>query len=251
MKFKDFFRRYKGRDKKGFTVIEMIAVVAILAITSTATISVFLAVRDTVRDTGQVTTDQFNISQIEKYIRNELQVASELDIYDRDGTTNNPVVPTGRSLKEDDEYMVYDATNKCVHFIRMVNEGGTLKPKTRLTIDSVSYVSIKITPVNYKAIQDYQAAIDAGGTATDPAKKKPLKLFYEIKGKSFTYSGGMILNNTKAGSPDLTWYTTEPPYCPELLWGVAEEGVTPDGFTPDNSTILVFHSDYSKDTETT
>ena len=249
MKFKDFFRRYKGREKKGFTLVEMIAVIAVLAITSTATISIFLAVRDTVRDTSRVTTDQFNISQIEKYIRNELQVASKVDVYDRDGTSNLPVLPSGRTWVEDDECMVYDAANKCVHFMKVVDSAGTWQP--RLTIPSVSYVRIKIVPVNYKAIKDYQDIIDAGGSATDPAKKKPLKVFYEIKGKSFTYSGGMILNNTKAGSPDLTWYTTEPPYCPELIWGVDEEGVTPSGFAPSNDLILVFHSDYSKDTETT
>ena len=99
MKLKDFFRRYKGKDKKGVTLVELIAVVAILAITSTASVSVFLAVRTSVYNTSKVTTDQFNVIQTEKYIRNEFQVASNIDIYPRDKntwsvkTTTNSLLP--------------------------------------------------------------------------------------------------------------------------------------------------------------
>ena len=245
MKLKDFFRRYKGKDKKGVTLVELIAVVAILAITSTASVSVFLAVRTSVYNTSKVTTDQFNVIQTEKYIRNEFQVASKIDIYPRDGTSNLPAFPdASHTTKKGDECMVFDATNERVYFFIVKTDGGSYEH--RLTIDSVDTVNIKIAPVNYKAAKDYQDAVDAGSPpATNPVKKTKLKMFYEIKGETFTYSGGMLLNNSCAGAPDLAWYTTEPPYCPELLWTS-----DPDVAVNDNDYILTFHSDYSKDTDT-
>lgn len=66
MNLKDFFRKYKSNEKKGFTVIEVLAVVVILSITSTAIVSVFMAVHKSVRETGTITSEQYHITQVER-----------------------------------------------------------------------------------------------------------------------------------------------------------------------------------------
>ena len=245
MKLKDFFKRYKSADKKGFTLVEMIAVVAVLAITSTATISIFLAVRNTVVDTSQVTTDQFNTSQIENYIRNELQVATNVDIYEKAGASSfTPNYPSGYTVQDGDECMAFDPTNECVYFMKYSETEGIFK--TRLRIDSVESVKISIAPLNYQAALLYQAAVDAGtAPATNPVERDRLKLFYEIRGLDFIYDGGMVLSNTKAGHPDMSYWTTEPPYTENILW-------TNDSTlgANQNNLVLAFHSEVSKDTDT-
>lgn len=239
MNFKDFFKRYKGREKKGFTVVEMIAVVAILAIASTATISVFLAVRNTVVDTGDITAEQFNVSQIEKFIRNELQVASNVDIYNKASTGNLPQYPTSHTLAEGDECIVYDAANKYVYFFRVDDTGAW---KERLKLTSVEKVHMVICPVNYKAAQDYQAEVDAGNTAAvNTTEGTKLKMFYEIDAGAFTYTGGMVLNNTKAGkSGNMTWYTSTPPYCADITWDTTDSEGT-------NNLCVCFHTDVTQE----
>lgn len=240
MRFKDFFKKYKGRDKKGFTVIEVLAVVVILSITSTATITVFLAVRNTVADTSNVTTEQFNVSQVEKFIRNELQVASKVDIYNKSALGDFSEYPSSGTPVKDDECMVYDPVNDCVYF----NKFDGSNWKIRLTLTSVEEVKIHITPVNYKEAQDYQAAESAGTSAVNNTKGTNLKLFYEINGTSFTYNGGMVLGNTKAGQDgNMTWYSdaSKPPYCAELVWNKTDSAGT-------NGLCLNFHSESAEET---
>lgn len=244
MKLRDFFRRYKKKDKKGFTVVEMIAVVAVLAITSTASISIFIAVRNEVVQTSHETTDQFNISETEKYIRNELQVASAVDIYQRVGTSNVPQLPSGKTLEPNDEFIIFDSAEGCVYFVK-VNEAKAYE--TKLKISDVKSVSLNISPVNYKQAK-------TGGSPADVAGSK-LKLVYKIQGPSevFEFSGGMILNNTRAGrgitgqvqDQDMHFYTDpgSPPYSAELNWTT-----TKANNEDDNIYILKFHSEYSKDT---
>ena len=246
MKFKDFFKKYKAADKKGFTLVEMIAVVAILAIMSGATISVFIAVRQSVVNTSKVTTDQFSISQVENYIRDELQVATNIDIYEKNASGNAPAYPASYVVQDGDECFYFDSSEKCVYFMKYSEAESKFKSKLR--IDSVKSVTIEIVPVDYQAALDYQAAQVAGtAPATVPYRKQPLKMFYTIEGDAFTYTGGFVLSNTKALAPDMSWHTTEPPCCEKLVWSV-----DPDtgSISSDSKYVVAFHSEVSKDTDT-
>ncbi|MBQ2151848.1 MAG: type II secretion system protein, partial [Clostridia bacterium] len=128
MNLKDFFRRYKNNEKKGFTVIEVLAVVVILSITSTAIVSVFMAVHKSVRETGTITSEQFHITQVERFIRNEFQVASNIDVFDIDPTSFTPnLTTTSRSAEQDDECMVFNPARKCVYFKKYDADAGEFK----------------------------------------------------------------------------------------------------------------------------
>ncbi len=220
MDLKNLFKKYAKRSKKGFTIVEMVAVVAIIAIASTATISVFIAVQQTVQDTGTITSDQFTTNQIERFIRNELQVASNVDVYDLVG--GYPADSAGSyTPKENDEYMFFDPSTSRLFFMK-ADETDTFHGV--LTIDDVEDVSIEICPI------DYQKSRSGGSDA----KNMQLKLIYNIKTSHYTYSGGMILGNTKTGvKGNMSDYDPDT-YCASLEWK--------DG-SPDNNLCVVFHSE--------
>lgn len=222
MNLKDFFKKYKQQSKKGFTLIELIAVVCILAITSTAIVSVFLMVRNTVSDTGEITADQYTSGQMEKFIRNEFQVASKVDVYDVD-TGFVPSSPF--SAVKNDEWMVYDASVKSVYFKKTIDDAGTIR--TLLTIDNVENVHIQIYPLD--------------STVADPTGSK-LKMVYTIESESFTYSGGIVIGNTSVnedGNLD-NWGTNQV----DLTWDASNSA-------GQNDYLIAFHSEVPYSTSST
>jgi len=229
MNIKDFFRRYKNNEKKGFTVIEVLAVVAILAITSTAVVSVFMAVHKSVKETGTITTEQFHITQVERFIRNEFQVASHVDVFDLDTTTYTPnFTAVGYTPVQDDECMVFDQANKCVYF-KKYNE-TTSTYVVALTLTNVEEVHLTICPYDYAAV--------TGGASSASVDGMKLKLIYEIVATDYTYSGGIILGNTAAGVDDnMAQYAgTTPQYTAKLLWNQDTTNLS-------NNKCISFHSE--------
>ena len=174
MNIKHIVKKYSKPSKKGFSLVELIAVIAILAITAGATLSVFLMVHQVTRDAGEITVDQYNTSQMERLIRNELQVSSGIDVV---GVTNLST-GTGVTIQPNDEYFAYDKSTKRLTFFR-ANESKAFK--TRFVIDDVDEVTVNIAPLN----------------GQDSSTTQPYKLFYTIKTSHYEYSGGIVLSNTK------------------------------------------------------
>lgn len=205
MNYKDFFKKYKNPSKKGFTIMEVIAVVMILAIVSGATLSVFVMVHQITRDAKSITINQYNTTQLESLIRHEFQAASNIDVITLDlinGTYKSKVI-------EDDEFIYYDPTLKQVSFIRADSyksfKDGTGAYHTVFVISDVKKMTISVSPINNQASTAGQ----------------PYKLFYKIETSKYDYSGGLVLNNTSESkdssmancrtllgttSPSLTWY---------------------------------------------
>ena len=180
MNKKDFLKKYLKQSKKGFTMVEMIAAIVIMSIISTATVSIFLSVQTTVRDTSKLTTEQYTTTQMEKFIRNEFQTASKIDVHDFVGG-----LPDGVTLGANDEYLYYDPATKQLTF--MICDAETNNLRNRFIIDSVSDVSIDICPVSY--------------SEADPTGM-PYKLVYSVETPSYTYSGGIVLGNSKVGESE-------------------------------------------------
>lgn len=181
MNFKNIVGGYKKPSKKGYTLVELMVVVALLTIVSGATLTVFIMVQKVTRDAGQITTDQYNVTQMEKLIRNEFQACSNVNIVGlgemQEGGAFFDEIEVG------DEYMMYDYVTKRVMFMRY-EDGNTEVPNTKLTIDGVRSASISIAPL------DINAASPQG---------QPFKLFYSIQTEHehYVYSGGIVLNNTE------------------------------------------------------
>lgn len=213
MNLRDFFKKYKTQSKKGFTLVEMIATICVISITSTAILSVFLMVRDTIESTGDITSNQHSSGQVERFIRNEFQVASGVDAYVADSSFN----PTGCTLAKDDEWMVYDSGAKCVYFKKVVDDAGTIQ--TLLTIDNVWSVHVEIKPLNQTI--DPAAAV---GTK--------VKMIYtiETESKEYTYSGGIVLGNSSYNRTDLTTGDID------LIWDEANSAGV-------NDILIKFHSE--------
>lgn len=238
MKLKDFWKQYKKGSKKGFTIIEVMAVVAILAITSTATISIFLAVQDTVAQTGKITAEQYSSTQMEKYFRNQLQVASCLDVYTLSAGGLPDFEPSGYEPVKNDEFMYYkkasstDPNDKnSIMFIRFDEDGGA-KFHTVLMVDDVKDVSITICPIDY-------AKAYAGG-AVD-LSNMPFKFIYNIDATDYHYSGGIVLGNTRVEDGENLEYFNEVADSAgskrnlvSLKWGSMANN--------DNNKCILFHS---------
>lgn len=238
MKIKDFFKSYKKNSKKGFTLVEMIAVICILAIASTATISVFLAVQVTVRDTSEIVTDQHSTTQVERFLRNEIQVGSNVDCYDVDYTSFAPDSVINGLLEQNYECILYDATTKSVVIKKIQDDKSTYTTsdfKQLLTIQNVEKMTIDIYPINR-------------GSATDIADYdgKKLKLVYKIEATDYTYSGGMVIGNSciDGSSADMGYYASDSTifgvsdiYSAELVWS-ADTSVAND-----NNVCLCFKSE--------
>lgn len=223
MNFKGVFKKYKKHSKKGYTLVELMVVVALLTIVSGATLSVFLMVGDVTRDAGDITTDQFNVTHMEKLIRNEFQSCSNVNVVRlaemQDGGAFFDDIEAG------DEYMMYDANVKRVSFVRYeYNEGHTqLNANTKLTIDGVRSATISIAPL------DIGAASPQG---------QPFKLFYSIQTEHehYTYSGGIVLSNTEYnGSNDESMKRTLAD-SKSIQWLAAEDN-------DDNTYVVSFHKE--------
>lgn len=192
MGFKDYFRK-RGKSKKGFTLVEMVVTVAILAIVSTVTVQALFAVSDTFRNSSKITTNQYTTTQMERFIRNEFQVANNVDIT---GT-----LPT--SGDKYDEYMMYDATNKKVVFKKVTTDGGGAY-EDYLSLDGVKTVNISILPM------------DVGTGGSDR-----YKLTYEIDTEEYQYKGGIVMGNVTSGE-DMASY----PGGKTIVW---EDGSSDNG----------------------
>ena len=182
MDYKKLLRKYTKQSKRGLSLVELVATIAILAISSGAVFSVYLMVQQITRDASEITINQYNITQMERLIRNELQVASNIDVdlltnYQRYGTHFDDIV-------ENDEYMMYDSVRREVVFMR-ADSSGTFNRV--FTVSDVSDVSLSVTPLNDIAANK---------------NEMPYKLFYKITTQHYVYSGGFMLNNTSIGSDD-------------------------------------------------
>lgn len=203
MGFKDYFKK-RSRSKKGFTLVEMVVTVAILAIVSTVTVQALFAVSDTFRNSSKITVNQYTTTQMEKFIRNEFQVAKGVDV--------TSSVPAGTTLKYD-EYMMYDATNKKVVFKKVTADGGAYEDY--LSLDGVKTVNISILPM-------------AGGSGGSTAGDK-YKFTYVIDTEEYQYSGGVVMGNTEYGTDMVS-----NPDGKSIVW---EDG------SADNSLYITFHSE--------
>lgn len=210
MRIKDFFKR-RAKSKKGFTIVEMIATVCIIAIVSAATVEVIFAVQSTVRSSGDITVNQYKTTQVERFMRNEFQVATAV--------TLAGAIPS--SGDENDEIMFYNATGKCVEFWK-VPEGGTVYEQY-LVIDSVDSVTLSIYPMS----SDSNA---------------PYKMVYNIDAGDFKYDGGIVLSNTSVSdtNDDTKCFDGYPDTeIKNLNWGFDAAGNALFG----NGTYIKFHSE--------
>lgn len=214
LRFRDFFKRRKN-SKKGFTVVEMVATVCVISIISAVTVQIVFSVQSTVRNSGEITTNQYKTTQVEKFIRNEFQVSTAVNWVDSG-------VPTGGTgTREDDEIMYYDSTAKTVVFKKTTADDGTYEDY--LKVESVDSVTIKIYPMN----------------ATNP--ESPYKLVYEIDAGAYQYKGGVVLSNTKANDtdPDTGCFFSRSTNSIELEWGFNDDGSE----RADNNKVITFHSE--------
>lgn len=183
MNLKEYFKKYTKQSKKGFTLVEVITVVIIMSILSTASVSVLLAIRDTVRDTSDLTTDQHRADQIEQFLRNEFQTASKVDVYELEAYQ-----PKGYTPVKDDEFMFYNPETQQLVFSqcreKTTPSGTVLEWKDKFFITEVKDVVIDISPVNYDSA--------AAGNI-------PYKMIYKIKTKNYDYSGGIVIGNSYLG----------------------------------------------------
>lgn len=177
MRFKDYYKKYAKGSKKGLTIVELMAVIAILAITSGATLSVFLMVHQVTRDASEVTQNQYNTTQVERFIRNELQVASDVDMVKLADYINTGYhVP---DVEEGYEYMAFDQAASRIIFARGDDSHNF---HSIYTLSDVNEVTLSVVPID----------------SADP-DGKPYKLFYKITTSHYEYSGGIVLGNTVYG----------------------------------------------------
>ncbi|MBQ3692200.1 MAG: type II secretion system protein [Clostridia bacterium] len=226
MNMKDYFKKYTKNSKKGFTMVELITVIVILSIVSTATVSIFLSVQTTVRDTSTLTTQQYTTTQTEKFIRNEFQTATQVDIHDFEGGKASDFTP-----KANDEIFYFDSQHKQLVFKQYTSPTTA---NNKLVIDQVQDVVINICP------------LDATASGTDTTNM-PFKMIYKIKTDSYTYSGGIVMGNCHVSDSN-TFGSAFPiyGYSAELHWFMDPKGATnekmynPDG--NDNDHCITFHS---------
>ena len=169
------------------------------------------ATRTCGNDASQITVNQYNVTQMERLIRNELQVASNIDVdllasFNSMGTHFDDIV-------ENDEYMMFDSVRNEVAFKRADSSGNF---NTVFTIDDVTDVTLSVAPLN---------------DTVDDKEGQPYKLFYKVSTSHYDYSGGFVLNNTKIGSDDSMNYcgTTNK----TIHWG--------NSATNDNDYVFYYH----------
>lgn len=244
MNFKDILKKYRTPSKKGFSLVELIVVVAIVSIVSGATLTVFLMVQEVTRDASNLTVDQYNVTQMERLLRNELQVASNIDI--TQSTTFKKVGGTYSSydVQENDEYMIYDGVAGRVSFMRADKNKDY---KAVFSISDVDSVQLSISPLD-----------DSGATV----KGQPYKLFYKVSTSKYDYTGGMVLANTSIdGKDDKSMAMAKPVFgtTKTIEW---EKAQIPAGTsdseanniaynTKDNAYVICFHRDYTEVTSST
>ncbi len=226
MNMNDILKKYRKPSKKGFSLVELIVVVCIVSIVSAATLSVFLMVQDVTRDASKMTIEQYNTTQMERLIRNELQVASNIDITNK--TTFKKVggiFPSGAKVEKDDEYMIYDEALGKITFMRA---DENLDFKAVFSITDIKEVSFTIAPLS--------------DSLAEASQKVPYKIFYTITTSKYDYNGGMMLSNTVvkgsgggAATQDKSWsYAT-------TLFGNTQKTLKWTKDSADNSYVICFH----------
>ena len=210
MNYKELLKKYTKPSKKGFNLVELVAVIAIIAITSGATLSVFLMVHKVTRDASEITIDQYNTTQMERLIRNEVVVGSDVDFKLGSGFS------TGGSYSavENDEYIQFIGDS--VVFKRADDSG---KFSTVFTISDVKEVTFAVAPLN--------------DTLADPSGQ-PFKFFYTISTSHYDYSGGFLLNNTRVKDDDSM-----------KVAGVYTKKITWKKGSTDNDYVFFFHREVS------
>lgn len=229
MNFRHLLEKYKRPSKKGFTLVEMVVTVAVVAIAAGATLSVFVMVKEVSQKAAVLTKQQYYTGQTERMIRNEFQVASNVDIALAVGLENGK--PLANEAKKNDEYMKYDPTMGRVTFYRANKD----KEFSELfTIDEVNEVEISIAPLN-------DVVADKSG--------QNYKMFYIITTKNYEYSGGFVLSNTVVqGKEDKSFKKIgDPTNAHTILWRSDANGGSNGTGSPNygNTFALMFHRDTS------
>ncbi len=224
---KSIFEKYKKRSKKGFTLVEMMVTIAIIAVASGATLSVFLMVHDIQRDASEITVQQYYTGQTERMIRNELQVSSGIDIKPADQLANGQ--PLADSAVVSDGYVKYDSGTARLTFYRCETAGRYTEA---FSVDNVSEVQISVAPLN--------------DTVSDKSGQN-YKLFYEVTTAKYTYSGGFVLSNTEVlGRGDTCFQVAgSASTAHTLLWRSDANGGNTNNGSPNygNSFALTYHRD--------
>ncbi len=219
MNLKNILSKYKKHSKKGFTLVELIVVVALLSITAGATVTVFLMVHQVTRDASEITVNQYQTTQTERFIRNEFQTASNIDVAAGADFASGGIFSS--AVKEDDEYVMYDATRKTVVFVRA---DSSKVFRSLMTIENVTDVSITIQPLDLN---------DKVG--------KPYKLFYKITTKQYEYSGGIVLGNTCIGNAKDKSMSMALTDTRTVEWKTG---------SADNGTVIYFHREETRSVST-
>ncbi len=235
MNLKGLLKKYRNNSRKGYTLVELMAVVAIVAILSGASLSIFVAVGQSTRDLGNTAAEQYSTAQAERFLRNEFQVASNVDVLDltTSGSSKVPnfagASPYGSTyaVQEDDEFLYFNDGR--LYFMK-ADESKTFK--NVLTIDDVEEVTIDIYPIDY-------AKAEAGGAS---AKDLQLKMVYNIKTTEFVYSSGIILGNTKTGRGKNMAWADSTNYMANLNWKSGSS---------DNTSCIFFHSETTRQEDPT
>lgn len=226
MNFDNIIKKYRKPSKKGFTLVELIVAVAIMAIVSGATLTVFLMVQDVSRDASNLTVDQYNTTTMERFLRNEFQTASKIDIGAYTDFRDGGLFAS--KVNANDEFMMFDVNRHTVSFARADKDKHW---QSLLTIDDVKQASITISPIDCEATQK---------------SGQNYKAFYKITTSHYEYSGGIVLGNCVVGDGSMKMAMSElEPYT--LNWG--EEPLTDaDGnaLTAENDLIIYFHREMTK-----
>ena len=219
MNFKQLLRK-KSRSKKGFTIVEVVATVAILAITSGAVLSVYVMVQKVTKDASTITVDQYNTTQMEWLVRNELHVASKVD-FDL-ASSFNPSGVHFDEIEEGDEYMMFDSVRKEVVFKRADSSSSF---NDVFSVSDVNEVTLSVAPLN---------------DITPEKDGQNYKLFYTISTSHYDYSGGFVLSNTAVGDGESMVYAGDT--TKTINWG--------DQMPNDNDTVFYFHRESTGTTST-
>ncbi len=168
MSFRNYFHS-RGRSKKGFTLVEMVLAVGIMAIVSGATLYLVFAVQQAASDAGTITSEQYTGTQIERFLRNELQTGMGLE------KKAYADLNTAAGDNDNAEYIYFDHTTQQLVFMKAETAGDAYE--TYFSVDSVSEVNLTFKTMEASSSAAY------------------VKLEYEIVTELYTYSGGIIIGN--------------------------------------------------------
>ncbi|MCD8309407.1 MAG: type II secretion system GspH family protein, partial [Clostridia bacterium] len=168
MSLKNYFHSRK-RSKKGFTLVEMVLAVGILAIVSGATLYLVFGIQQSARNAGTITSEQYTGTQIERFLRNELQTAREME-----KTELTSIGSTSSNANA--EYIYFDTDTNQLKFMKAGITGTTYE--SYFSVDNVESVTLTFK------------TLDTSGSAAY------VKLEYSIVTETYTYEGGIVIGNS-------------------------------------------------------